>query len=36
MTMAKNEVFIGLLDDNCYLVGGIKIWWGRFFLMGQG
>ena len=25
-TTAKNEVFIGLLKKNCYLVRGIKVW----------
>ena len=29
MTTAKNEVFIGLQLENCYLVGGIKFWWGE-------
>ena len=28
MTTAKNEVFIGLLHETCYLVGGINLWWG--------
>ena len=35
MTTAKNEVFIGLLLENCYLVGESKFgekenisWWG--------
>ena len=28
-TTAKNEVFIGLQHENCYVVGaGINIWWG--------
>ena len=25
----KNNVFIGLQLENCYLVGGIKFWWGE-------
>ena len=33
MTAAKNEVFIGLQHENCYLVcylvGGIILWWER-------
>ena len=28
MTTAKNEVFIGLKHENCYLVGGIHLWCG--------
>ena len=29
MTTAKDEVFIWLYHENCYLVGGIKIWWEK-------
>ena len=29
MTAAKNEVFIRLQHENCYLVRGIKNWWGE-------
>ena len=28
MTTAKNKVFIGLLLENCYLVGEINFWLG--------
>ena len=28
MTTAKNEVVIGLLHENYYLVRGIDLWWG--------
>ena len=27
MTIAKNKVFIGLLLENCYLVGEMNFWW---------
>ena len=27
MTKAKNNVFIGLLLENCYLVGEMNFWW---------
>ena len=27
MTTGKNEVFIGLLLENCYLVGQMNFWW---------
>ena len=37
MTTAKNEVSIGLEHGNCYIVGGMNLWWGgefdRFFLL---
>ena len=29
MTTAKNKVFIGLLLENCYLVGEMNFWWGE-------
>ena len=29
MTTAKNKVFIGLLLENCYLVGEMNFWWGK-------
>ena len=29
MTTAKNEVFIGLLQENCYIVGGMNLWRGK-------
>ena len=25
--------FFGLYHENCYLVGGIQIWWVAFFLV---
>ena len=28
MTTVKNKVFIGLLLENCYLVGEMNFWWG--------
>ena len=28
MTTAKNKVFIVLYHENCYFLGGIKIWYG--------
>ena len=28
MTTAENKVFIGLILENCYLVGGINFWSG--------
>ena len=36
MTTAKNEVFIGLYHENCYIGGGDKnlvggVYWGGFF-----
>ena len=31
MTTAKNEAFIGLQHENCYLVGGLKIWCGGVY-----
>ena len=42
MTTVKNEVFIGLLHENCYLVGGgekLVGWettWAEFFQVGGG
>ena len=27
MTITKNEVFIGLQYENCYLVTRINLWW---------
>ena len=33
MTTAKNKVFIELLLENCYLVGGMNFWWGDKNLM---
>ena len=29
MTTAKNKIFIGLLLENCYLVGEMNFWWGE-------
>ena len=29
MITAKKEVFIGLQHEKCYLVGEIKLLWGR-------
>ena len=29
MTTAKNKVFIGLLLENCYLVGEMNVLWGE-------
>ena len=28
MTITKNEVFIGLQYENCYLVTRLNLWWG--------
>lgn len=48
MALAKKEVCVGWLHENCYLVEGINLWlegnknlvgefyWGRFFLEGGG
>ena len=27
MTTAKNDIFIGLQPEYCYLVGEINLWW---------
>ena len=27
MTIAKNDVFIGLQLENCYLEGAMSLWW---------
>ena len=37
MTTAKNEVFIELQHENCYLVegGGVKLSWGDKYLLGK-
>ena len=40
MTTMKNKVFIGLLLENCCLVGEMNFWWGdknfeEFFLAGE-
>ena len=29
MATAKTDVFIGLQHENCYLVGGMNLWWER-------
>ena len=34
MTTVKNEVFIGL-NENCYLAGGIILWWGEIKMWWQ-
>lgn len=48
MALAKKEVCVGWLHENCHLVEGINLWlegnknlvgefyWGRFFLEGGG
>ena len=41
MTTTKNEVFIVSYHENCYLVGGMNLWWwgsllGRVFFSDEG
>ena len=30
MTTAKSEVLLGLLLKNCYSVGEMNLWWGKY------